>query len=248
MNPIVKGWSNEAQLPAAQQSTALIVPPEKLIFDVNGYKEENEEFVQKIKKLATPVLSSFSLLQDFSFTLPNKKIFDDLQQSLDIQKLFLKTEQPLINKVDLLPPPPINFGPPPSFDPIVLKDINWGKITKSIIVIPEDSLWRKLLSCIPVFGIIPAVMNERSLKHKIKESKDNALTAKLIRVQNHYKYASIARGLTTLALIISGISLGILSGGVLIAGAAVSTAIVSASLAFYGHGLYKNRQLLKTVE
>lgn len=116
--------------------------------------------------------------------------------------------------------------------------------------LPEDSIYSKLLSCVPLLGIIPTVINESSLKKKIMQTneKNTDRLVKLIDTKNHYKWASIVRELLSVALIVSTVAFGILSGGIAM-GVAIGSTIVGGSLiAFYAHGIHKNKQYINILK
>lgn len=75
---------------------------------------------------------------------------------------------------------------------------------------PEDSLFYKLLACIPIIGTISTLLNEGSLRVKIIQSKNIQQTNRLINVQNHYKIAAIIRELLSVAIVIASLAVGML--------------------------------------
>lgn len=115
-----------------------------------------------------------------------------------------------------------------------------GDISILIDDIPEDSIYRKLLACVPLIGIIPTVINEGSLRKKITatSTSPNQLV-KLITIKNHYKIASIVRKILTVALVVA-----VIGQKVLIASAVVGTAFI----AHYAYNIYKNRQIIKVLQ
>lgn len=65
--------------------------------------------------------------------------------------------------------------------------------------LPEDSLIRKILSCIPVIGCIICKHNEDGLEEKLKSAKTFQRVIRILKVQNHYKIASLVRNILTAA-------------------------------------------------
>lgn len=184
-------------------------------------------------------VSQQNLESNFSFRL-NEKI--DLLKSDILTDLF-KTEKYLVT-THLSPPP----TPLPLFSSFKFQeegpDKGWGAIFTYVDYIPEDSIYRKLLACIPIIGIIPAFINERSLSEKITKTKDNARIIKLINIKNHYKISSIIRESLSVALVVVSVALAILgsSTGVGIA------MIGGCCIAFHAYEIYKNKQLIKDLQ
>jgi hypothetical protein len=65
---------------------------------------------------------------------------------------------------------------------------------------PEDSLARKLVSCLPIIGIIPGHINSKSLNAKIIDCKDSTWKVQLLKIKNDYIKASIIRDVLTVAI------------------------------------------------
>ena len=112
---------------------------------------------------------------------------------------------------------------------------------------PEDSIWRKLLSCIPIIGIVPTAINERSLKKKITTADQHKKVIKCINIKNHYKGCSIIRQSLTVALV-SSIALMALSPAIGI-GVLVAAGVIGGSfIAYNAYALHKNRELVQELE
>jgi hypothetical protein len=79
------------------------------------------------------------------------------------------------------------------------------------IVIEEDSTLMKVLSCIPLLGIVPAIMQDKTLGLKIFLTDDVPRLVELIKVKNQYKVMNVVRDVISLALIITGLAFGVLS-------------------------------------
>lgn len=114
----------------------------------------------------------------------------------------------------------------------------------SVLDIPEDSIYRKLLSCIPIIGATVTILNERSLKAKIIENTNVDEIAKLIRVKNHYKIASIVRSVFNIALVVAGVAFYSLS---LPFGIGVG-AVQVIEMITHGHKMHNNMQTVKELQ
>lgn len=148
----------------------------------------------------------------------------------------------------IIPPPPQPLKLLPDPFESKCRGLEFEKLILVDRPIPEDSIFLKLLSCIPLFGIIPAVINECSLQKKAQQTEDPARLIKVINVKNHYKIASIARKLLTVALIITGVALGVLTGGLGI-GVAIGAAIIgSCFVSIYSYRIHKNKQLIHELQ
>ena len=112
----------------------------------------------------------------------------------------------------------------------------WGLFS---IIIPEDSIYRKILACVPIIGIVSTVINEGSLRKKITQSIVPDNVVKLITAKNHYKFASIVRKILTVALIVA-----IVGQNILFASAALGAGFIS----YYAYSAYKNKQLITSVQ
>ncbi len=75
----------------------------------------------------------------------------------------------------------------------------------------ENSLCRKLLACIPIIGIYASQINENSLDKKILYSPSKKRKTTLLSIKNHYKIASIAREILTIASVITFVAFASLS-------------------------------------
>lgn len=98
------------------------------------------------------------------------------------------------------------------------------------IDIEENSTLMKVLSCIPILGNIPTVIQEQSLGLKIAFTDEVPRLIELIKVKNKYKVASIVRELIEIALIVTGIALGVLSIGLGTICAAISAFYVGINI------------------
>lgn len=80
-------------------------------------------------------------------------------------------------------------------------------------VIEENSTLMKVLSCIPVIGILPFVIQDRSLALKISLASEAEVhrLVELITVKNQYKVIAGVRGLLNIALVVAGLAFGVLS-------------------------------------
>lgn len=137
-------------------------------------------------------------------------------------------------------PPPTGAGGIEKFN-VIPTDIppDFGRSIFTVLTfIPEDSIYRKLLACIPLIGIYVTVRNESSLKNKITESKDLPYIAALVAIKNHYKIASIVRKVLTMVLIITQIA----TASFAVAGVGI---IGTGFISYYAYAIYKNRQLLR---
>lgn len=115
--------------------------------------------------------------------------------------------------------------------------------------IPEDSIYRKILACIPLIGIIPSLMNKSSLVEKIRESWDTSISVRLIKlisILSHYNIATIVRTILTVASIVASVAYGIMGGGSLTIG--VSLAIGISWIAYQGFLIHKSRQDIKMLQ
>jgi hypothetical protein len=153
-----------------------------------------------------------------------------------------------INKPILLPVRPINS------DLLQINDTHRAKLKCLEFPIKENSVFRKLLACIPLFGVIPTMINECSLQKKIGQTTLPERQTKLIEVKNHYKICSIVREVLTLALVIAVagivaiIAMNILCLSIGLAAVAGAAIIGGASVGIYAYGIYKNKQLIKELE
>lgn len=112
------------------------------------------------------------------------------------------------------------------------------------IVIEENSLLMKVISYIPLIGIIPAFIQEVSLANKIFNTSATEVprVIELINIKNQYKIASAVRNLLTAALIVAGTAFGILGG------ALVSSAVPTVTLiGLAGLHIYKMSQNNKLI-
>jgi hypothetical protein len=87
--------------------------------------------------------------------------------------------------------------------------------------IEENSNWMKAVSCVPILGIIPSMIQETSLVTKIAEERRAPKKIELIQIKNHYKIANATRGVLAAALLVIGIASGILNLGFLVASLSV---------------------------
>lgn len=92
---------------------------------------------------------------------------------------------------------------PPMWDLCYLKD-------------DEDSLWRKILACIPLIGIVPAEISMHSLRGKMHNTNRPERNIYLLKIINQYKACSTLRAFLTVALAVSALSFQILSAPVVI--------------------------------
>lgn len=112
---------------------------------------------------------------------------------------------------------------------------------------PENSIFRKILACIPLLGIIPTIINEDRLRAKIQPEKDSATLVTLIEVKNRYKVASIIRGLLSMALLVTGIATGIFGSlglGLAICGLIVAGCCISE----YAYRIHKNKHIIEILQ
>jgi hypothetical protein len=112
----------------------------------------------------------------------------------------------------------------------------------------EDSIYRKLLACIPVIGIIPTVFNELSLEARISKDRNPARLVKFITVKNHYAIASIIREVLSIALLIAGVAYNVLKGDIRMAITAATGIIAGSSIAYNAYAIYKNSQRISELE
>lgn len=204
---------------------------------------------------------SYSCIQDkplFTLPIPNKdinsssttqgyltkiyQIFNQHQKNDKEQENLLNSKH---NKHLVFTAPP----PHPFTDTLSTSDEDssetWDEILENISAdIPEDSIYRKLLGCIPIIGIISTVFNEHSLGRKITQTKESNYLVKLINVKNHYKSASIVRELLSLTLIVTGVALTTLSRPMRI-GAGI---IAGGSVLLNAHGIHKNKQVINSLQ
>lgn len=117
-----------------------------------------------------------------------------------------------------------------------------------LLVDEEDSIWRKLLACIPAIGIIFSVVNEKSLKDKITNANTPERVVELIKIKNHYKIASIVRSILTVVLAVSVLALGFFSVGLSVTAGIGITAFKGSCAVYYSYSLHKNRQLIEELE
>ena len=118
------------------------------------------------------------------------------------------------------------------------------------IEIPEDSIYRKILACIPLIGHFVAPINERFLVKKIdamlmieiENVHQIKYTHKLIMVKNSYKRCSIIRDFLYLATIIAGVALSIIN--VNVPGAIIFSTIAIGLIASNIYGLRHNQQAI----
>lgn len=143
--------------------------------------------------------------------------------------------------------PPSRF---PQIEELELDDVpmafgtNLNSIIEAKLPLPEDSIWRKLLACIPLIGIVSSVINERSLKAKIAATASPQQISDCIIVKNHYKISSIIRECLTVALVVTSVALTVFAlpiGLGLIAGAGF---IGAGFVGYHSYALYKNKQLI----
>lgn len=208
-----------------QESTSL-TPSSKLIIQIS------REFLAKAPKEQTLLLTV--PLRDLVSKIIANQEREKLSESLVDETLTLSTT--------ITPPPPKTFE-----FPIELSEVSgegWGRITYYIECIPEDSIYRKLLACIPIIGIVPTVINERSLKGKIKDIKDPTRLVKLISVKNDYKICSTIREFLTIALAVAGVALSIIGVGF-----GIGTCIIGSLLMTYHiYAMQKNKQLINQLQ
>lgn len=171
-------------------------------------------------------------------------------KKIDVNQLILRFREKIHAGVK---PPRIQEFLLPPLEPFKWKE---GDLFIKVPQLPEDSKLRKVLACIPLFGIIPTILNERSLKAKARHPDYKPILKDIIRVKNHYKIASIIRtGLTLLlaiAAVVAIIAAGVLTGGLALGvglgvgfGASVMAARFAAS---YAERIHRNQELLKKIE
>lgn len=168
-------------------------------------------------------------------------------EKFDLIDLMRKISLSFIQRIDT-PPSPLNLEIPSFTTQAGDFKEGWGEICTCIdIAIPEDSIYRKLLACIPIMGIIPTVINERSLRKKITQTKDVTSLVKLISIKNHYKISSIIRESLSFALVAS-VALKILGAATGIGMIMASGIIVGNCIALYAYGIYKNKQQINELQ
>lgn len=197
------------------------------------------EILERVRQEPNQYREFFERIRRDSYSDRYKELFERINRE------DLLNKHSLIPKIETLPPPDLNIQPLTLTISNDLIKTNWGEIIKIIdIDIPEDSIYRKLLACIPIIGIIPTVLNERSLREKIAKTKESTHFVKLINVKNHYKFASIVRKLLSIVLIVACVALPLLSWPIGIAAGVVGSGFI----AFYAYGIHKNKQIIKTLQ
>jgi len=139
-------------------------------------------------------LANSKKLGDFTQAYNQQPLFERLRLNDVLDNTFkVQKDLTLATQMQSLPPlPPLKI---PSF---VLPERNldkgWSEISTCVEEdIPEDSIYRKLIACIPILGAIPTLMNNISLNKKIAQTKEPIRLVKLIIIKNQYKIASIIR-------------------------------------------------------
>lgn len=102
----------------------------------------------------------------------------------------------------------------------------------AILSLPEDSIYRKLSACIPLFGIASSIYHERSLEAKLKQEQDPQNQLQLHKVLRDYKIAAVVRDILSIALLVSTLALTLLTGTVCLIGVGV--------LAYHSYKLYQH--------
>lgn len=184
---------------------------------------------------------SLSLARDRLFglveTLRTTKLGQFAEEPCSFLKKSFVANQIFYNHLTATPPEPLSSS---FFNPsdltIPFRSVS-GTITDGDI--PEDSIYRKLLACIPIIGAISTFFNERSLSAKIMCSYDPDRIVRLINVKNDYKIASIIRELLSLTTIVTRVALSHLSLSV---GIGTGIALIGC-IAFHAYGIYKNKQI-----
>lgn len=178
----------------------------------------------------------------------------DLAAFVKSKQLFGNESSNLLNHSYSTVKPEISIlsSPPPSrpfiIPPLLIQKESiegWGEMFKYIEAdIPENSIYRKLLACIPIFGFIPAVLNECSLEKKIMQGKDAKYLIRLIDIKNDYKTCSIIRELLSLAIIVNAVAFGVLC---LPVGAGIGLIAICCKV-FYIYGMHKNNQIINMLQ
>jgi hypothetical protein len=172
----------------------------------------------------------------------HRQLFEGKQLN-DLLVNSFKPEKHLSFTMQTPPPLPVLEIPPIAAQ----KDLSATcvKIVKCVDAdIPEDSIYRKLLACIPIIGVIPSIINQGSLRKTITQTKESARLVKLISIKNQYKISSIIRQLLSVALIVAGVSLTILCGPIGI----VTGIMIGSCTAFDAYGIHKNKQILDELQ
>lgn len=112
------------------------------------------------------------------------------------------------------------------------------------ITIEENSTIMKVLSCIPLLGIIPATIQDRSLALKITLEENASRLVELIKVKNQYKVANIVRNVITIALMVAGIALGLLSVGL----GTVCASLLALAVGFYVYNIHENNKVINILQ
>lgn len=117
-------------------------------------------------------------------------------------------------------------------------------VNQQAIPIEENSAFLKAVSCIPLIGMWPSALAERSLNTKLQNETSAPRLIELIQVKNDYKKANGIRNLLSLALVIGGLALGIMSKGV-----AVFSGIFFAGIAaFNAHRATRNVEVIQELQ
>lgn len=182
-------------------------------------------------------ITGLDVSQD-SRTAEYRKILDQLRSS-DVLNTHFRLERYL----SVISPPPLTHTDLFSLSQEKLQALS-ASTDLLRTCIPEDSLLRKLLTCIPLVGIIPALINERSLEIKISKPETNNYKAKLVTIKNHYKICSVIREILSLALIVNQIAVSAFNWPIGICAGIIAVS----SVAFNVYGIYKNTKLINDLQ
>lgn len=178
------------------------------------------EIPEEREEIINPFIETFNEKIP-KFNLPNFEFNHHAVQR------FTPPPGPVVDFFNDLKLPKPQFGP----NPIAL-DV---KIEKEI---SEDSWMPKILSCIPIIGLIPTFTNEVSLKEKIDETQDLSEAKKLLAIKNHYNITSLIRVGLTIA-IVTALALTILNPII----GVINITLIAAAI-FYTFCYIKNKQAL----
>jgi hypothetical protein len=115
---------------------------------------------------------------------------------------------------------------------------------RQAFVIKENSTLMKVLSAIPLLGIIPTYIQENSLGSKIELSADAPRLVQLIEVKNQYKVMNIVRDLLSIALAVAGVAFGVLTA----AGGGVCLGIFALSIGVNVYRITENKTVIDILQ
>jgi len=113
----------------------------------------------------------------------------------------------------------------------------------------EDSAILKSLCCVPVIGIIPGIIIERSINRQLRQASavDSAKLIKLIDIKNDYHACGLVRDiLFTAAVIVTRIALGVLPRHIIFIPVLTLFAIGLTALRVYV--LHHNQKIINSLE